>query len=188
MGSNRCQENSPPITILEIYPHFQLFQLNVLLDICTKRDIVVASQIVHFAKLSDCDRKTATPLPKLVAGDRLELHVRDAGGKERTIPISPSAAAAVVALLEHMLRGERVAVLAEDQELSPSDASAILGISRPLVVSRMDRGDLPFRYVGKHRRALLKDVLALKSKLEKRQTAMEALAEDTENLIETHGM
>ena len=79
-------------------------------------------------------------------------------------------------------------VLAEDQELSPSEISAILGISRPLVVLRMDRGELPFRYVGKHRRALLKDVLALKSKLDKRQTAMEALAEDTEDLIGTYDL
>ncbi len=126
----------------------------------------MASQIGHFARLSDRDRKLATPLPKLVTGDRLELHVPDAGGKEQTLP--PSAAAAVEALLAHMQRGEGVAVLAEDQELSPSEASAILGISRPLVVLRMDRGDLPFRYVGKHRRALLKDVLALKSKLDKR--------------------
>ncbi|MBB2908641.1 hypothetical protein FHR76_005061 [Rhizobium sp. RAS22] len=148
----------------------------------------MASQIVHFARLSDQDRKRATPLRKLVAGDRLELHVRDAGGKQQMLPIPPSAAAAVEALLAHMLRGERVAVLAEDQEVSPSDASAILGISRPLVVLRMDRGDLPFRYVGKHRRALLKDVLALKTELDKRQTAMEALAEDTENLIETYGL
>jgi hypothetical protein len=145
----------------------------------------MASQIVHFAGLSDRDRKTATPLPKLVADDRLELHLRHAGGKERTLSIPPSAAAAVEALLAHMLRGERVAVLAEDQELSPAEASAILGISRPLVVLRMDRGDLPFRYVGKHRRTLLKDVLALKTKLDMRHVAMEALAEDTEDLIET---
>ncbi len=63
-----------------------------------------------------------------------------------------------------------------------------LGISRPLVVLRMDRGDLPFRYVGKHRRALLKDVLALKTRLDTRHAAMDALAEDTENLIQTHGL
>jgi len=52
----------------------------------------------------------------------------------------------------------------------------------------MDRGELPFRYVGKHRRALLKDVLKLKSRLDTRQTAMDALAEDTEDLIQTHGI
>ena len=148
----------------------------------------MASQIVHFAGLSDRDRKAASPLPKLAAGDRLELHVCHEGGREQTLTIPPTAAAAVEALLAHMLRGERVAVLAEDQELSPTEASAVLGISRPLVVLRMDRGDLPFRYVGKHRRALLKDVLALKSKMDVRQTAMDALAEDTEDLIQNHGL
>jgi len=148
----------------------------------------MASQIIHFAGLSDSDRKVASPLPKLVAGDQLELHVRRQGGKEQTLSIPPSAAAAVEVLLEHMLRGERVAVLAEDQEVSPTEASAILGISRPLVVLRMDRGDLAFRYVGKHRRARLKDVLALKTKLDARQVAMEALAEDTEDLVQTHGL
>jgi len=141
----------------------------------------MASQIIHFAGLSDRDRRAASPLPKLTAGDRLELHVHHEGGREHKLSIPPSAAAAVEALLAHMLRGERVAVLAEDQELSPTEASAILGISRPL-------GDLPFRYVGKHRRALLKDVLALKSRLDTRQAAMDALAEDTEDLIQTHGL
>jgi len=148
----------------------------------------MASQLIHFAGLSDRDRRIASPLPKLAAGDRLELHVHHEGGREQKLSIPPSAAAAVEALLAHMLRGERVAVLAEDQELSPTEASAILGISRPLVVLRMDRGDLPFRYVGKHRRALLKDVLALKSRLDARQAAMDALADDTENLIQTHGL
>jgi hypothetical protein len=148
----------------------------------------MASQLIHFAELSDRDRRIASPLPKLAAGDRLELHVHHEGGREQKFSIPPSAAAAVEALLAHMLRGERVAVLAEDQELSPTEASAILGISRPLVVLRMDRGDLPFRYVGKHRRALLKDVLVLKSRLDTRQAAMDALADDTEDLIQTHGL
>jgi len=148
----------------------------------------MASQIIHFAGLSDRDRRTASPLPKLAAGDRLELHVHHEGGRQHKLSIPPAAAAAVEALLSHLLRGERVAVLAEEQELSPTEASAVLGISRPLVVLRMDRGDLPFRYVGKHRRALLKDVLALKSKLDTRQSAMDALADDTEDLIQTHGL
>ena len=80
-----------------------------------------------------------------------------------------------------------MAVLSEDEELSPTAASAILGISRPLVVLRMDRGDLPFRYVGKHRRASLKDVLALKTRLDAQRSAMEALAEDAEDLRVRYG-
>jgi len=94
----------------------------------------------------------------------------------------------VETLIARLLSGQRVAVLAEDQELSPSEASAILGVSRPLVVLRMNRGDLPFRYVGKHRRASLEDVLALKAKLDARQKALDALADDTEDLIVTHGL
>jgi len=34
----------------------------------------------------------------------------------------------------------------------------------------------------------LKDVLALKSRLDTRQAAMDALSEDTEDLIQTHGL
>jgi hypothetical protein len=48
-----------------------------------------------------------------------------------------------------MLRGERVAVLAEGKETCQIAAAAVFGITRPLVVLRMDRGDLPFRSVDK---------------------------------------
>lgn len=52
----------------------------------------------------------------------------------------------------------------------------------------MDRGELPFRYVGKHRRAKLMDVLTLKTKLDTRQAALDALAEDTEGLKSGHAL
>lgn len=81
-----------------------------------------------------------------------------------------------------------MAVLAEDQEFSPNDAAEILGISRPLVVHRMDVGDLPFRYVGKHRRTKLRDVLALKTKMDAQRAAMEALTKDAEDLRQRYGV
>jgi hypothetical protein len=52
----------------------------------------------------------------------------------------------------------------------------------------MEVGDLPFRYVGKHRRTRLKDVLALKSRLDAQQAALDELAEDTEDLIRHHAL
>ncbi|KAB2758408.1 DNA-binding protein [Brucella anthropi] len=148
----------------------------------------MASQVFKFSGLSDRDRKKVAALPKLAEGDRVELRIRRQDGRDQTLALPPAAVSAVETLIDHLLSGERVAVIAEDQELSPTEASVVLGISRPLVVLRMDRGDLPFRYVGKHRRALLKDVLMLKSKLDARQKALDALAEDTEDLVVNHGL
>lgn len=148
----------------------------------------MTSQVVQFAGLSDRDRKKVSPLPKLAEGDHVDLHVRHRDGREQTLSLPSAANGVVETLLLRLLSGERVALLTEDQELSPTEASTVLGISRPLVVHRMDVGDLPFRYVGKHRRALLKDVLALKERLDTRQQALEALTEDTEDLIVNHGL
>ena len=106
----------------------------------------------------------------------------------RTLEAIRPAVESLPQMADHLLRGERVAVLADEPELSPTDAAAILGISRPLVVHRMDVGDLPFRYVGKHRRTKLKDVLALKEKLDAQQKALAALAEDSEELMRDHDL
>jgi hypothetical protein len=148
----------------------------------------MTTHVLRFVELSDRDRKTATPIGKLGKDDQVEVRVRRKSGEDQVVRLPPKAAALLEAALGRLLQGERVAVLAEDQELSPNDAAAILGISRPLVVHRMDVGDLPFRYIGKHRRAKLKDVLVLKAKLDGQRQAMEALAADAEDLRRRHGV
>src|SRR5216684_2098704 len=148
----------------------------------------MTTQVLKFVELSGRDRKQAGPLRKLGKGDQVEVRVRHGAGGDQTLSLPPKAAAALEVLLGHLLRGERVAVLAEDQELSPNDVASILGISRPLVVHRMDVGDLPFRYVGKHRRTKLKDVLALKARTDAQRSAMESLADDAEDLTRRYGV
>jgi excisionase family DNA binding protein len=147
----------------------------------------MASQVVTFAGLSDRDRKAIMPLPKLAKGDRVELRVHHKDGSDQTLALPAVATSVVQTLIDRLASGERVAVLTEDRELSPTQASTILGVSRPLIVLRMDRGDLPFHYVGKHRRAKLKDVLALKTRLDAQRQAMEALADDAEDLRVNYG-
>ena len=66
-------------------------------------------------------------------------------------------------LTELTLKHSGVAIIPVDRELSPADAGKILGISRPMVVRKMEAGELPFRYEGKHRRCILEDVLKLKA-------------------------
>lgn len=147
----------------------------------------MTTQVLEFLKLSDRDRRKADAA-KLGRDDRFEILIRQKSGSDRRIELPAVASEAIRTLLEHLVKGEGVAILAEDQEISPNDAAEILGISRPLVVHRMEVGDLPFRYVGKHRRAKVKDVLTLKTKLDAQQEALDALAEDTEALIRDHGL
>ena len=145
----------------------------------------MTAHVLQFVSLSDAEREKTGQL--LAKGDRIEVHIMRHGHDE-PLSLPPEAAGLIEALLGHLSQGERVAVLTEDQELSPNDAANILGVSRPLVVHRMDVGDLPFRYVGKHRRATLRDVLALKNRLDGQRAAMEALAEDALDLEQRYGV
>lgn len=148
----------------------------------------MTAHVLEFIELSDRDRKRAARLPKLRKGDQVEVRVRDSAGGEKAVSLPPRAAALIETMLDLLYRGDRIALLAEEQEVTPNEAASILGLSRPLVVHRMEVGDLPFRYVGKHRRALLRDVLALKGQLDLQRDAQGALAKDSEALMRDHGL
>ena len=148
----------------------------------------MTTEVLRFFELSDRDRERVAPLPEVARGDTLELRVRHRSGGHDQVSLPPPAVNLIRDLLELLVRGEKVAVLVEDSEVSPNEAASILGMSRPLVVHRMDVGDLPFRYVGKHRRAKLRDVLALKERVDEQRSALGELAEETESLMRNHGV
>jgi hypothetical protein len=148
----------------------------------------MAATVLEYVALDDERRTAVRTLPKLRADDRVEIVVRHSDGSTETAALPTELANAVRSLVDRVCAGGRVAVLEEEQEISPNDAARILGMSRPLVVRRMDVGDLPFRYEGSHRRCKLRDVLSLKESEDQRQRAIEALAEDTEDLIANHGL
>ena len=148
----------------------------------------MTAHALHFISLSGQDRGKVKQLPRLADADVVEMHVRTKQGDDRTVTVPQAAVALIEAMLVSLSRGERVAVLSEDAEVTPNEAATILGISRPLVVHRMEIGDLPFRYVGKHRRARLTDGLALKAKLDPQQAALKSLAEDTDALAKAYGI
>ncbi len=148
----------------------------------------MTAQSLGFVGLSDDGRKEAARLGTLSHGATVEMHVRRPGERDLILSIPPEAAALIETLFGHLSRGEQVAVLAEDREFSLDEAARILGLSCPLVAHRMEIGDLPFRYVGKQRRAVLKDILALKDRLDAQRAAMAALADDAVDLTRHYGV
>jgi excisionase family DNA binding protein len=66
-------------------------------------------------------------------------------------------------LLSDLRAGHAVTILQNRHELTSIEASKILGMSRQYLVQLLERGELPFHFVGTHRRLFVRDVMAYKA-------------------------
>jgi excisionase family DNA binding protein len=97
--------------------------------------------------------------------------------------LSGDLATAIVALLDAQARGETLEIESLPAELTTGQAADLLGVSRPTVVSLIDRGDLPAHRIGTHRRLRLQDVLAYRARArEQRHAALDELTAVSEEL------
>jgi excisionase family DNA binding protein len=131
--------------------------------------------------------RSANMLKRRGAADRVEVLVVHPDGTREAVAVSAAAAEIIGDILEKIAAADEVTLLADDAEVSPEDAAAILGVSRPLVRRRMDAGVLPFRRVGAHRRLRLSDVLDLKQREAPVRAALDELQADTDELT-AHGL
>ena len=121
--------------------------------------------------------------PLLAAQGALRIRVVPEGGEEAPLEIPTSALRLLLDVLTEMADGNAVTLIPVHAELTSQQAADLLNVSRPFVVGLMDRGEIPHRKVGKHRRILLGDLLAYKEKSEKRQRkALEELAAEAQEL------
>jgi excisionase family DNA binding protein len=92
---------------------------------------------------------------------------------------------ALLRTVHEQAAGRRVRVVAPDAdgELTPDQAAAYLGISRPLLVKLLDDGTIPARHLpgSRHRRIAVKDLEAYQNDKSRRRgrlaTAMNDIAE-----------
>ena len=87
----------------------------------------------------------------------------------------PSAAEALLQVVDAMRRGLAVTVAPQDQRLTTQEAADMLGISRPTLVRMLEAGEIPFEKVRRHRRLFLTDVLEFRER--QRRAANEALSD-----------
>jgi excisionase family DNA binding protein len=76
---------------------------------------------------------------------------------------------AMLRMVEELSMGHPIAlqrVHGRPGEFTTSQAARFLGMSRPTLISLLDRGELRFRLVGTHRRMLVADVLAYRRQSE----------------------
>ena len=112
------------------------------------------------------------------ANASLRIGLVVAGHELATLELPKPALDLLKELLRELGAGKPVTMLVSDAEIGTQEAADLLNVSRPYVVSLIDKGVLPARTVGRERRLPLADVLTYKlENRAKRRAALVELAE-----------
>jgi excisionase family DNA binding protein len=102
---------------------------------------------------------------------------------KKVLEIPKKAVILLFTILDNMADGKSITLLPSDAEISTQQAADILNVSRPHVVSLLNKGEIPYTKVGTHRRIHLNDILAYDKKLQKnRNSKLNFLAKQAQDL------
>lgn len=127
---------------------------------------------------SELERETANQLRRLLAlqaSGEANLRVSDEDGKVADITLTPAISKLLMEVLHPIGRGDAVTLVPVSQMLTTQQAADILNVSRPFLVSILEKGEIPFSPVGRHRRIRAEDLFAYKAARDKRRS--EALSD-----------
>ena len=109
-------------------------------------------------------RQAARALSRLGAERMIRFTVEDQ--QEEPIRLPATIFAMVVDLLSKLGNGNAVTIVPVEAELTTQQAADYLNVSRPHLVKLLERGDVPFRMVGTHRKVRAKDVINYRSQVD----------------------
>jgi excisionase family DNA binding protein len=139
-----------------------------------------ASNRLDPSELSPEDFQEVERLLGEVFGSQQRPALVNADGKRLELP-QP-----VFDMLVHVLRSIRerraVVMMPEDEAFTSQAAADYLGMSRPFLISLLEKGEIPFHYVGSHRRIVFKDLLAYERKRD--ASRREAMSSQTRKVLD----
>jgi excisionase family DNA binding protein len=125
-------------------------------------------------------RQAREALRLLRSGKRRPKLVRVLTGKEGqeiTLQVPREAFELFTQILAQMANGNAVTLVPVHAELTTQQAADMLNVSRPFLVGLLDKGTIPYRLVGTHRRVRAQDVLEYqKVSYEKSKAAIDELS------------
>jgi excisionase family DNA binding protein len=130
---------------------------------------------------SDAEKAVASQLREVLAaqmehGGRLRVF-RGENKAPAEITLLPAVSKLLIELLRHISRGDAVTLVPVSQKLTTQQAADVLNVSRPYLISLLDKGVIPFELVGRHRRIKAETLFAYKrARDDERDKALAELA------------
>jgi len=132
---------------------------------------------------SDSEIEAANQLRKILA-TQAKLRVVGDDKKPLEITLGPALSNLLMDLLRHVGSGDAVTLVPVNKMLTTQQAADILNVSRPFLISLLEKGEIPFDSVGRHRRIKADHLFPYKRARDKRRSAALAdLAEQDAELI-----
>jgi excisionase family DNA binding protein len=110
------------------------------------------------------------------------IQLKPEGGKETiTITLPQDALRGFLEILAQMANGNAVTIVPVHAEFTTQQAADFLNVSRPFLISLLEKEKIPFRTVGSHRRVRFSDLKAYKdADDQQRERVLADLAEDAQ--------
>lgn len=132
-------------------------------------------------QLSQASRAYAQLAPVLESRKKASIRLTADGSS--TVVVPREAFEFFVAALERLAAGQAVTLIPMTKELTTQQAADFLNVSRPFLIQLLEKGEIPFRKVGTHRRIKFGDVLRYRQEDDcKRADVAKELTRDAENL------
>lgn len=141
----------------------------------------ILSNLPQIATPSPADtqlaQESSRQLAKLLRSRKktLRFRIQPDGHPEETIAIPRSAFRLLTEILTEMAQGNAITLIPIHAELTTQQAANLVNVSRPFLIELLEKGTIPHRKVGTHRRVLLQDVMDYKNKTD--QARLKALQE-----------
>ncbi|MES1943979.1 hypothetical protein PC39_07689 [Salinisphaera sp. PC39] len=103
-------------------------------------------------------REASQALAQLLEQPGGTVRVSDGVGSS-VFELPTSAAKMLLRILSEMASGNAITLMPVHAELTTQEAADLLNVSRPYLVKLLEKGDIPYRKVGTHRRVLVSDLL-----------------------------
>lgn len=72
-------------------------------------------------------------------------------------------------IIDDVVRGRPVVYTSANQDMTTQQAANCLGMSRQFFVRLLEKGEIPYHYVGKHRRVTVRDLITYRKQRDQRR-------------------